>query len=402
MATRLFLRSTFTYPRAKRGLFPGYLDYRDMIAGVQGVGASNMLQNGSDTGIEKVLGAPNRTAFWSERIPAGGATISGTIPVHIWMLGGTTGIRPRVKLSKITAGGGDVITDLAIGDGTVDLTTSQAAYDFNIVLPAAVDLAAGERLIVRVFIFRPDGTNVTGGTLSYNGASGVQGDSWIELPQTIAFKKNTTQLSLRQTVVNGLSGFMDLLEAFDTAAAVTAVVTTTASGTEIQWTKTAGGVLAAWISPRFKSQWEFPSNVTDGRAMSIETIWAKESVATVNATLKTKTWIRKPDGTEIGPIYTNNATLAGELTTTMAGYTDATADTYTQPTNVGEDDRLILRVYVVNSGTMGSGTATLQYDGPMPTTNISFMDMPDFKAESDPAKQPVPSGVSMSGLGNGQ
>lgn len=401
MATRIYLRLTITHPRAKRAI-PG-TDYKDMTT-TQGA-AKTTIQLVSTSGTtQKQFGVGTTImAFWSERV-ATEVTLSGTINFHLWALAGTLGQRLRARVSKITAGGSDVVTDLGWADATTDLALSAGAHDFSFTLPADVILAVNERLLLRVYVFRPDAGTVSTATLDFDAATGVDGDSWIEFPGTLTFTPNATILSLRRTTGTGIGTFMDLLPTFDTIAFASAVVNSVPSGTEVVWTKTAGGITAEWLSPRFKSQWDLPSIVGDGSLMMKCTIAAKESALTVNGQTRLKIFVRKPSGAETQLWY--DTPMNGiELTTTMANTTGSQGDAYTR-LDVGEDDRLVVRCYLVNVGTMGSGTATLGYDGPINTTGTTQCqgyDMPEFKAESDPPKGfVVPSGGALMGLSNGQ
>lgn len=405
MATRIYLRGTTTHPRAKRAI-PGTLEYRDMTT-TQGASKLTLSTVSTSGAKQRQFGITTALlAFWSERV-ATAVTLSGTINFHLWAASGPLGQNLRARVSKITAGGGDVETDLGWADATANMTVNPTygVNDFSVTLPADVAIAPNERFLLRVYIFRPDGADVTTAQLSFSAATGVDGDSWVELPQTVTFKPNTTVLSLRRTTATGIGAFMDLLPTFDTIAFASAVVNSVPSGTEVVWTKTAGGITAEWLSPRFKSQWDLPpSGGLDGKAMMGCTIAAKESALTVNGQTRLRAFIRRSDGTET-LIWYSDPMNGIELTTTMANSV-ATAGNFYAQTVAGEDDRLVVRCYLVNVGTMGSGTATLGYDGPISTTGTSQVtgnDMPDFKAESDPPKGfVVPSGGATLGLSNGQ
>lgn len=165
--------------------------------------------------------------------------------------------------------------------------------------------------------------------------------------------ESVLKLYLRNTTANGVSiGGVACYDLLTTQASTpdTAVVNTTAAGTEIQFTKTAGGAIAAFITGRVPSGgWTITS--------SDVSLWMQESGAAVNAGLRFRLF--KYSGgveTELGgsPFSTgtefNTASTAEVL---VGNVTD---------TLLAEDDRLLLRVYAVNVGTMAVGTATLNFN----------------------------------------
>lgn len=182
------------------------------------------------------------------------------------------------------------------------------------------------------------------------------------------FPETELKLYLRNTTTNGISiggvACYDLLTTAG-ASADTAVVNTTASGTEIQFTKTAGGSVAAFITGRVPSGgWTITS--------SDVALWLQESAATVNAGLRYRLF--KYSGgteTELGgsPFDAGTEFNTGSTLTTLVGNVTDTA--------LEENDRLLLRVYAVNIGTMGAGTATLGFNGAVGGTTGQITAYPD-------------------------
>src|SRR3972149_10745821 len=83
-----------------------------------------------------------------------------------------------------------------------------------------------------------------------------------------------TKLYLRNTQTNGIgANYYDLITTVG-ASPDTAVVNSTAAGTEIQFTKTAGGAVAQWISGRVSSGFTLTS--TD------ISLWLQENDALTN------------------------------------------------------------------------------------------------------------------------
>lgn len=128
------------------------------------------------------------------------------------------------------------------------------------------------------------------------------------------------------------------------------VTTTTAGGTEIQLTQTAGGTLMEWVSGYATSAFTLSGTVTAGMV-------ARESANATNAKLRAKVWRRVTAGTE-----TLVATLdmGSELLTTDAAYTWTVTPT---STSFAVNDRLVVRFYATNQGTMAAGSVTSRTAG---------------------------------------
>ncbi len=84
-----------------------------------------------------------------------------------------------------------------------------------------------------------------------------------------------TKLFLRQTYASGIGAFLDMLPTASTDY-ITGVVNTAASGTQIQWTDSAGGSVLEWISGRVPS-----GGFTLSGTMSFS-LWARESNMSAN------------------------------------------------------------------------------------------------------------------------
>lgn len=186
-----------------------------------------------------------------------------------------------------------------------------------------------------------------------------------------------TKLFLRNTQNCGIGPtYFDMVIGAG-GGSVTAAVTTTASGTEIQWTQSAGGSELLFVSGRAPAG-GFTLTTTD------ISIWAHESGTGVNAGGGYRIFKRAADGTE--------TELAGGL------YEDAVEFTKTTPTEMAwtgnptdtafaEDDRILLKLKAVDVGTMGAGTATLTYNAADAATGDSFLNIAEtitFKAENTP------------------
>lgn len=186
-----------------------------------------------------------------------------------------------------------------------------------------------------------------------------------------------TVLYLRDTKSTGIGVYRDLLAAAGSSAA-TGVVNTVASGTEIQWTKVAAGELLTFISGRAPV-----GGFTLAGQMTFS-IWGHESNAKANCGGRLRIFKRTATEveTEIG---------GGPWNKGVEYTTSAREDVWTgTPTSTAfaEDDRLILKVYITNVGTMGGGyTCTLTYNAAGGATGDSFLQLTEtvaFKAEPPP------------------
>jgi hypothetical protein len=353
------------------------------------------------TGTSPTNGNPIR--WYSERFAAD-ATIQGLITFTIDKLTAGTGFtgRLRARLYKVTAGGSDVESLIGTFDDDADVTTgSNQLHTWSGTPVAPVVVAAGERLIVKITVVPVVGSFGTGtGVINFISAnsSSALGRAIIDFADTFTTTPNRTFLYARQTTTIGIGNFYDLITTVGSGVK-TGVVNTVSGGTEIQWTRTAGGTALEWISPRFRRGW----SANDALFFQSITTYALESNASANVALRMKVFRRTADGTET-QVYLYSVLTELSTSATVQAVTPSLAGTYT-PTEFVEDDRLVLRFYITNFGTMGAGqTATLSYDlnTGVGHTHLIVLGHPGWKAEGDPAKIPVPSGLSMSGLGNGQ
>ena len=187
-----------------------------------------------------------------------------------------------------------------------------------------------------------------------------------------------TKLFLRSTTGNGIGAFKDMLSAAG-AGSTTGVVNSAASGTEIQWTATAGGAVLEWISGRVPS-----GGFTLAGTMTFS-VWCHESNAQANCGARARVFKRTAAGSEseiAGGPWNDGVefgTAAAEMVWTGAPTSTAFA----------ENDRIIVRIYITNIGTMGgSRTCTLTYNAADAATGDSFFQINEtvaFKSEAQSA-----------------
>lgn len=191
-----------------------------------------------------------------------------------------------------------------------------------------------------------------------------------------------TKLFLRNTTGNGISDTGDgvVYDMLTTAGASvdTNVVTLTAAGTNIQWTDTEGGNSVAWISGRVPAG-GFTLTTTDISG------WFYESHSNDNAGGRYRVYKYEP-----GPTITE---LGGGPFDDGVEFTKTTPTEMTWAGNVtdtafAEDDRILVRIFATNVGTMTAGTATLTFNAADADTGDSFFNIAEtvsFKAEEGPA-----------------
>lgn len=134
------------------------------------------------------------------------------------------------------------------------------------------------------------------------------------------------------------------------ATATTWQTTLTNGGNNIQWTKTLGGSVAEWISPRTPAGgFTLSGNITFN-------IWARESNLNDECTIAARVFRRTPEGVET-EISGGPFSFVTELTASFA------ANNWTGTPSAGlafaEDDRLVLRLYAMATTTMTAGNADI-------------------------------------------
>jgi hypothetical protein len=168
-----------------------------------------------------------------------------------------------------------------------------------------------------------------------------------------------TKLYLRSTDTPKF-GFGGRFDALTTAgpSLTTAIVNTAASGTDIQWTKTAGGQQLEWISPPFAA---------DVTILTTDTItfnlWGLESNLSANCGARVHLYRWSSVDGSLTELAGSPWSKGVEFTTSAAvqNWTGTVSSNQTFFTN----DRLVIRCAITNVGTMATGfTCTMDYDGP--------------------------------------
>jgi hypothetical protein len=141
-------------------------------------------------------------------------------------------------------------------------------------------------------------------------------------------------------------------------ALVTSVTATAASGTKIAMTKTSGGTTLKWITKPLRKA------VTISAVPAFVTCWAKEDNAAANTSFGFDLF-RYTSGAEWSTSFLAYANTT-EVTTTAANTKVVTGNlTASTASTFAAGDRLVIKGYVVNVGTMAvSHSFTMDYDGP--------------------------------------
>jgi hypothetical protein len=193
----------------------------------------------------------------------------------------------------------------------------------------------------------------------------------------------TTPLYLWDTTTNAIGSFLDFGPTENAPSSpflgVEAVTTTTASGTNIQWTRTAGGAVLEWITGRSPiGGW------TLAGAIAMDMSFSESAMAT-NAGPRARFYKRTAAGSESEIGTASPADQGAEF---LNGSFGAHTWSSVAPTSTAfaEDDRFILRMFVTNAGgTMAAGTASLRYNGTFNTFSsdafINLTETVTFKAE---------------------
>ena len=195
-----------------------------------------------------------------------------------------------------------------------------------------------------------------------------------------------TKLYLRSTQANGIGAtYYDLLLTAGSSAD-TAVVDTTVAGTEIQFTKTAGGGLVNFITAPFALAYTLTS--ADLSA------WFKESVDLANIGARAR-FFKYSAGVE--------TELTGGPFDDGVEFTTSDAE-YTWTANYGDTafaagDRLLLKLYITNVGVMALGTGTLTFNAADGGTGDSFIQTLEALTFSAEAATTVPNTLMMMGCG---
>jgi hypothetical protein len=395
MATRLRITPAYTVAEIGASFSGPYRDLNRATAGNTAFTSDGALTSLEPAGERKFKFATfiAPMEFWSERV-ATAFTLSGELTCKVYVNNPTAGTTLRFRFYKVTAGGSRVETLIATGTSASFSTGGQQTLTATPSTP--IDIVRGERF--KLLLTLPTGGNdITSIAASNTDSVGT----YIDLAEDITMLDNVLKLWLRRTSDSGIGNFFDMLDTIGSSAATTGVRATSAGATELQWTRTSGGTALEWVTGRVREPFSIGSSI-DYFSTSI---WANESANAANCIFRVKVFHRAPDGTET-LIYT--MTRSTELSTSPVAQTTslgAFTATLHQAMPFREDDRMVLRCYVTNNGTMGGGaTCTLTYDlNAITGTGASYLGVNGaftFKAEGDPAaSHEIAGSLATTGMG---
>jgi hypothetical protein len=191
---------------------------------------------------------------------------------------------------------------------------------------------------------------------------------------TITYLRNTTTNGITDT---GDGIVYDLITTSGTGNTDT-VTNTTASGTEIQLTNTAGGSTIAFITGRVPSGGVTLTAATTGLGTGVNLLCTESDMnANIGFRVRVFRYEPGPTITELGGGPFNDGVEFG----TSAASRGLDINWTDQAFN--EDDRLLVRIYLTNVGTMGGGfTGTVRIDdSSLGTGLIILAETVAFKAE---------------------
>jgi hypothetical protein len=349
----------------------------------------------------QVSGAPR--TFQSRRLVEDWA-MSGSLTLRHWSYApSASNATIRAKLSTVSSAG--IVTQLGQADAGV-LPTAAGTVQTLTIPVITTDVGRLQRIYLNIFAVPVSGqTMVAGHTVSfpYNALATTTGDTALDFPDGMVWHEFTrkTVLRARRTSDAGIGTFFDLLVTRGASAATTGVVTTQSGGTQIQWTRTAGGTLLEWLSPRLRDAVDLVNDLAGGKNITV-VMTGNESATAANCSHRSKVfhW-RKGVETEVF-----SADHASEFTTSLAEriVSMITAGMSFTPMTFEPDDRIILRLYIIPVGTMGgSRTCTVSYDvntGSVGDTRVEFDGYELFFKSETEADEAPPSNLMMGGVGN--
>lgn len=383
MATQLFLRDSSPSVISLGGTNyerPQHADASDsyqprggrVLSTIQGsslttVSASSQTGPVASPGIEFV--ATGEKYRWISSPLAADVTISGTITFNLWGHEGAMSAN----------GGFEVIVERHQPDGTVttiidseegvELGTSASAHNWT-ATPTSTACKKGDWLVVRVSANDAGGTMASGSTftLSYNAATGVQGDSYVTFNESLTFQSTdpagSTLKLLDDASDLGGSGQKKLWT--DAAGGSVDCVTNTVASTtaDAQVTASAGGTALSWFTPTLAA-------VTLDGLIKLD-LYGLESSASANASWRAQLY--KTNGSGTSPVLIADSNGQSELATS-AGFLRLALVTQSFAVAAGERLKLVISQTSARLETSASAsgfTTTLKIEDATNTSQITF------------------------------
>jgi hypothetical protein len=138
----------------------------------------------------------------------------------------------------------------------------------------------------------------------------------------------------------------------------TATTNATSSGSNIQMTATAGGTALKWITRKMSTAVTLGAVVGESAFVNVS---ANESAASVNAGLQLR--LLSYSGTTETAALTDNYGTELATTTLPNMWATTIGSNWTANPALAVGDRLVIKMYVNNVGTMAAGSVIMSYDG---------------------------------------
>lgn len=146
--------------------------------------------------------------------------------------------------------------------------------------------------------------------------------------------------------------------ALNTRVGTSSITLVSGNTTGIQATNTAGSTPISWFSPPVQSSFTLSGSVT----MSV---WGFEAANNNNASVGFRIWHKSASFSGSGVETAIMSTISRSAVEFAANTPNARFITSPIPnTPFQQGDRIVVRLYAINIGTMGTGTATLLYGSP--------------------------------------
>jgi hypothetical protein len=352
---------------------------------------------GPTNGIE--VGSP--PIEWISEPLSADFTISGAISANLWALESSMSANAATNfVVDLIDGTTGAITNVVTSARTTETGTTAAAEAFTATPASGVAAKKGDRLRIRVFC-EDAGVMATGYSYSFyfdHNAAGTQGDSYITFTENLTFETlrgtpSGSQYYLTSAAESINPGAATELKALSTRGSVlAAAITNTVNGptNPVQITASGGGSALEWYTPGLQA-------VTIGGRAKFN-VWAAESNAAANASIRGEIAICNADGTGAVVWAAADADVAvgqgGEIPAAAAAVA-----IYVSGDDVAltAGQRLRFRIYTDDMATnpqISGYTITVSYNGASGGTNgDTYVILPVAVTESGPGAKPIPGGA---------
>jgi hypothetical protein len=141
--------------------------------------------------------------IWFSAPLSSGVTISGTITPNLWgyEYAATTNAAARYEVLRWSVARGGIVSSLGISAETMtEWGTTSAVRTAPALVPTSTAFVTGDRIVI--VIYNDDGNGVTEVSgdymyIRYDGATGVDGDTYLSFTETISFSADSNNAPAR-------------------------------------------------------------------------------------------------------------------------------------------------------------------------------------------------------------